>query len=89
MHMLMVIGGGVVLLGLFLLFGNLWGGDAAALALAAKAFVPVWLVISIANLWVGVNHAGYDVREEVPILLIVFIAPTALAALAIWRFSHS
>ncbi len=89
MHMLKVIVGGIVLLGLFLLFGKLWGGDAPALALAAKIFIPVWLAIAIVNLWVGVSHAGYSVQEELPILLIIFIAPTALAALAIWRFSRS
>ena len=42
MHMLMVIAGGTVLLGVFLLFGKLWGGDTAGLALAAKAFIPAW-----------------------------------------------
>lgn len=89
MHMLMVIGGGIVLLGVFLLFGKLWGGDAAGLALAAKVFIPVWLLVAIANLWVGVSHAGYSVREELPILLVVFIAPAVVAVLAIWRFSHS
>lgn len=89
MHMLMVIAGGVVLMGVFLLFGKLWGGDATGAALAAKIFVPVWLLVSIANLWVGVSHAGYSVREELPILLIVFLVPAALAAIAIWRFSHS
>lgn len=88
MHMLMVIGGGVVLLGLFLLFGRLWGGDAAALVLAAKAFIPVWLVIAVVNLWVGVTHAGYSVREELPILCIVFLVPGALAAIAIWVVRH-
>ena len=62
MHMLMVIVGGAVLLGVFLLFGKLWGGEAAALAWAAKVFIPVWLVVFIANLWVGVSHAGYRAR---------------------------
>lgn len=85
MHVAMVIGGGVVLLGVFLLFGKLWGADAAALALAAKGFIPVWLVVSTINMWVGVTHAGYSVREELPILVIVFLVPAALAALAIWR----
>jgi hypothetical protein len=89
MHMLMVIGGGVLLLAVFLLFGKLWGGDAAAMALGAKAFVPVWLLVAIANLWVGVSHAGYSVREELPILLVVFVVPGALAAVAIWRLSEA
>jgi len=89
MHLLRVIAGGVVLLGLFLLFGKLWGGDAAALALAAKVFVPVWLVVAIANLWVGVHHAGYGLREELPILLVVFAVPAAIAAAVLWHFSRS
>jgi len=89
MHMLMVIGGGVILMGVLLLFGKLWGGDAAGMALAARVFIPVWLLVAIANLWVGVSHAGYSVREELPILLVVFLIPAAIAALAIWRFSHS
>ncbi|MCB4321456.1 hypothetical protein KOE80_04455 [Alcaligenes sp. 13f] len=85
MHMLMVIIGGTILLGVFLLFGKLWGGEMAAWALSAKLFIPVWLAISITNLWIGVSHAGYTVREELPILLVVFLVPAALAGLVIWK----
>jgi hypothetical protein len=89
MHMAMVIAGGILLLGVFLLFGKLWGGDATGSATAAKIFIPVWLAIAIVNLWVGVSKAGYTVREELPILLIVFALPAAAAALAVWQFSRS
>jgi len=89
MHMLLTILGGVLLLGVFLLFGHLWGANAPSVALAAKAFIPAWLVLAIANLLVGVYHAGYTVREELPILGIVFVAPVAVAALAIWYFSKT
>lgn len=89
MHMLLVIFGGVALLGVFLLFGKLWGADAAGIALAAKAFVPVWLVVACANLWVGVSHAGYSVRDELPILLVVFVVPAALAAALIWWLARA
>jgi hypothetical protein len=89
MHMVMVIAGGIVLLGVFALFGKLWGGDVLGSAVAAKAFIPVWLAIAIVNLWVGVSKAGYTVREELPILLIVFAIPAAAAALAVWQFSRS
>ena len=88
MHMAMVIGGGLVLLGLFLLFGKLWGGPEPAYALAAKAFIPVWLAVSLANMWVGVARAGYSVREELPILLIVFLVPAAIAGGALWRLAR-
>ena len=84
MHVLLVIVGGIVLLGVFVLFGWLWGASAAGMALAAKAFVPAWLAAAAANMWVGVSHAGYSVREEFPILLGVFAVPAVLAALTVW-----
>ncbi len=89
MHMLLVIVGGVVLLGVFMLFGKLWGGDAAGIAASAKIFIPVWLAVSIINLWVGVSRAGYTVREELPILVIIFAVPAIIAAFAVWQFSRT
>ena len=88
MHTILTILGGVALLAVFLLFGRLWGGTAPSFALAAKAFIPFWLVVSVVNLWVGVSKAGYTVRDEAPILLVVFAVPAVLAALAIWRFTR-
>lgn len=85
MHVVLVMLGGLGQLGLFLLFAWLWGAVPTAMALAAKAFVPVWLIVACVNMWVGVQHAGYSVREEAPILLIVFLLPAALAVgLALW-----
>ncbi|MBJ7437968.1 MAG: hypothetical protein JHD35_02935 [Sphingopyxis sp.] len=89
MHMLMVIAGGTVLLGVFLLFGYLWGGSPASLTTAAKLFVPVWLAISVTNLWIGVSRAGYTLAEEIPILLGIFAVPVVLAALAVWQYARS
>lgn len=88
MHMAMVIGGGIVLLGLFLLFGRLWGGSAPDLAVAAKLFIPAWAVVSLVNMWVGVTKAGYSVRDELPILIIVFLLPVAIAGIAAWRLAR-
>ena len=88
MHMAMVIGGGLVLLGLFLLFGKLWGSADPDLAMAAKLFIPAWLMVSLVNMWVGVTKAGYSVRDELPILLVVFLVPAALAGLAAWRLAR-
>ncbi len=88
MHMVMVIAGGLVLLGVFALFGKLWGGDVSGMIVAAKSFIPVWLVVAIVNLWIGVSRAGYTVREELPILLIVFAIPAIVAAVVIWSLSR-
>jgi len=89
MHVLMVIGGGLALLAVFLLFGWLWGASAAGMALAAKAFVPAWLVVAGVNMWVGVSHAGYTVRQESPILLLVFAVPAVAAGIAVWQLSRA
>ena len=81
MHVTLVIAGGIILLGLFLLFGELWEAGPAP---AAGLFLPTWLAVALVNLWVGVQHAGYGLREELPILLLVFLVPAALAGVAIW-----
>lgn len=56
---------------------------------AAKLFVPFWLAVSIANLWIGVRRAGYTVAEEIPILMVVFAVPAAFAASVVWRYARS
>ncbi|WP_038204486.1 hypothetical protein [Xenophilus azovorans] len=88
MHMAMVIGGGIVLLGLFILFGHLWGASTAAMALAARWFVPAWALVALVNMWVGVTHAGYTVRAELPILGIVFVVPAAVAFAVAWMLGR-
>lgn len=87
MHVLWVILGGLAQFGVFLLFGKLWGGHPGVL-LAAKAFIPVWLFVSAANMWVGVTYAGYTVREELPILFLVFLLPAAVASGTLWYLSR-
>ena len=89
MHIAMVIVGGLVQLGIFILFGWLWGASAAGMALAAKWFIPVWCVVAGVNMWVGVQFAGYTVKAEFPILLLNIAVPVAAAAFAAWRLSHA
>ncbi|HHM5147059.1 TPA: hypothetical protein ACRNCN_005917, partial [Pseudomonas aeruginosa] len=50
MHVTLVIAGGIILLGLFLLFGELWEAGPAP---AAGLFLPTWLAVALVNLWVG------------------------------------
>lgn len=84
--------------GLFLLAGLLL---MSALLLLAKLFAEnfpsapnwalacglgVWLAATGFNMWIGVSKAGYSVSEELPILLLLFAVPAAIAALARWRF---
>jgi hypothetical protein len=89
-HTLKVIAGGFALLGLCLLLGRVVGGPvpAVGLTLGAKLFIPLWLVASGVNLWVGVSKAGYTVAEEAPIFLLVFAVPATVALLLVWKFSR-
>lgn len=89
MHMLLVITGGIVLLGIFALFGKLWGGELAGVATGARLFVPVWLGVALVNMWVGVTRAGYTVAQELPILLVVFAVPAIVAAIALWQLAKA
>lgn len=82
MHSIMLIGGGLVLLALFVLVSKQCGLRTAAKA--ALWFIPVWLVAAVANMWMGVSRAGYTVARERPFLLLVFGVPAAVAA-AIWQ----
>lgn len=85
MHTLkIVLCGGALLLALVLL-GH-WLRGPAGIGVAALLFLPLWLLASLGNLWVGVKRAGYSMREEGPVLLIVFAVP-AIVALLVWRQS--
>ncbi len=87
MHTVSVIGGGLLLLALFMLVGKRMGGVPAA-ARAALVFIPVWLVAAAGNLYVGTTH-GYTVTEELPIGLVVFGVPAAVAVILWRKFSRA
>ncbi len=39
-----------------------------------------------ANMWVGVARAGYSFQEELPIFLLIFLLPVAVALAVKWKF---
>ncbi len=84
MHTLRVVLGGFVLLGLFVVFSRFV--LSRGMAVGARWFIPAWLVAAGVNLAVGVVQAGYTLRQELPIFLLVFAVP-AVVALLIARVS--
>lgn len=84
----LILAAGVALWGSAWLLAGLLGGrtgkDRFAAALAV--FLPLWLVICVVNLLIGVWAAGYGLAVEIPIAVLDFSAPAA-AALAAWRFA--
>jgi hypothetical protein len=53
---------------------------------AVYGFIALWLLATGFNMWVGVRHAGYSVREELPIMLLLFAVPAAAALVLHWKF---
>jgi hypothetical protein len=78
---------GFLLLTACALLGRLFSSNFPGANYAATVtFVALWLLISAANMWVGVAKAGYTFNEEFPIFLVVFMVPTAAALVLKWRF---
>ena len=89
MHMALVILTGLLLLSVFLLLGKLWGTQSADLVTAVKYFIPVWLIVALTNMWVGVTKAGYTIAQELPILALVVAVPTAVAFATLWLLARA
>jgi hypothetical protein len=86
MRSIIVILGGLALLGFFALVA--WRFRASgSMVLAAQIFIPAWLAAALINMWIGVSRAGYSVAEELPVFLVIFGIPAAVAALLWWNFS--
>src|SRR5258706_6082642 len=78
---------GLLLLAAVLLLAKLFSPNYPdALRFATIGYVALWLIIASANMWVGVAKGGYSVADELPIFLLIFAVPAALAVLLKWRF---
>ena len=84
MHTVIVLVIGFALLAVCLFAGHSLGA-ASGLAAGALIFLPLWLIGAGINLYLGVKTAGYTVREEMPIFLLVFAIPAVVALLAWWK----
>lgn len=78
---------GFLLLGASLLLGRLFSANYPGATFAATVtYVALWLIIAGVNMWVGVAKAGYSVMEELPIFLLIFAVPAAVAVVLKWKF---
>jgi hypothetical protein len=88
MHTLKILIAGFVLLGLCVLVGRWLGGASnTAVSTAIKSFIVLWLIATLGNLWFGVSRAGYSLKDEAPVALLVFAVPATVAALVWWKSS--
>jgi hypothetical protein len=86
MRTAIIIAIGFALLGVCLGVGWFAGG-AERLKTAALVFIGLWFVAAGVNMAVGVMRAGYSFTEELPIFLLIFSVPAALAFF-LQRASH-
>lgn len=86
MRTAIVILAGFVLWGICLGIAKLTANlNAPSATIATAAFVVLWFVAAAANMWIGVSKAGYPFMEELPIFLLIFLLPAAIAALVRWK----
>jgi hypothetical protein len=77
---------GFLLLAACVLLGRLFSANYGGTSLVATwVFLVLWLGISTVNLWVGVARAGYTLGDELPIFLLIFVVPAAVAIFLEWR----
>ncbi len=84
MHTLMLVVGGLVALGIFLLAAVLLG---RRIADGARVFVWPWLAASVVNMLIGMYWANIPFSVELPVLIVVFGVPAAVAWLVAKRFA--
>ena len=86
MRTAMFILGGFALLALCVAVARRLGGGSAT-GVGIAIFIAAWLVVAAVNMWIGVARAGYTVREELPIFLLIFLLPAAAAIFVRWKLS--
>lgn len=83
MRTVVIIVIGLVLLAVWLLVArSVANGRPETVRTAVWAFTAVWFVAAAINLWIGVSQAGYSILEELPVFLVIFGIPAALALFA-------
>ena len=82
----------IIILGGFVLWGVCLGvvkllakTDTSSMTVATVAFIAVWFLAAASNMWIGVSQAGYSFQEELPIFLLIFLLPAALAVIVNWK----
>ena len=69
MRTVLFLASGFLLLTAVFILGKLFSENfASATAWATFAFLMLWLIITGANMWIGVTKAGYSASDELPTL---------------------
>lgn len=83
MHTFLVILGGFVLLALAVAVARTTG---RTFSTALPFYLGVWFVFAGLNMGVGIYHAGHSFMDELPMFILVFGLPAAIAAILARKF---
>ncbi len=87
MRTAIIVLGGLVLWAICLGIAKLLASSGNSYMTAATAaFIALWFVAAALNMWIGVSQAGYSFKEELPIFLLIFLLPAAVAIFIKWKF---
>lgn len=85
MRTLLFLVSGYLLLALFYLVIKLFANRTPAInGWGLWMFIAVWLGVALTNMLGGILQAGYGIGDELPIMLLIFLPPAALA-FYLWR----
>jgi hypothetical protein len=86
MRTAIIIAAGFVLWGVCIGVAKLLPNSSAQSTLVATlTFIILWFVAAAVNMWIGVSRAGYSFMEELPIFLVIFLVPAAVAVTVKWK----
>ena len=87
MRTALIIFAGFALWGVCLAVAKVLGeARPSSMTMATAVFVVLWFCAAAWNMWMGVARAGYSFGEELPIFLLIFLLPVAVALVVKWRF---
>jgi hypothetical protein len=78
----LLILGGAGLFGLFILMALVLGDNSSN---PIKAFIGMWVVVAIVNLFMGLMEQGHTFKEEFRQFLAILSVPVAIAVVVPWH----
>lgn len=79
MRTIVFILGGIILWAVITGLAKLFNDQASKGWMPTVVFAALWAMITGWNVWIGVTQAGYTFLEELPILLLTYLLPLAIA----------
>ena len=79
MRTLLFIVGGIVLWAVITGLSKLIHNQSSSSWIPTAIFAAIWFMITGWNVWVGMTQAGYTFIEELPIFLLTYLLPLAIA----------